>query len=671
MLRAVDARSGLRGLLIAGLGMIAMPSRGVAQTAPPPTLGQLSIEDLMSVEVTSASRKQQRTVDVAAAVFVITHEDIQRSGLTTIPDLLRLVPGVNVAMINANRWAVSVRGFNDLYSNKLLVLVDGRSVYNRLFSGVLWDSQDVMLDDVERIEVIRGPGAALWGANAVNGVINIVTKTATETRGLLARASAGTQTSQAVVRYGGGTGVLDYRIFAQWTDRQPSLMSPGVLAKDPSQQLTGGFRVDRLAGGRALMFEGGVTASRLHSLWTDLDPQARTPISDALSRANASHLVGRWIVPHGANASFQLQSFVDVENRTEPVGKYSRRVVDIDAQYRMRVGGHQDVVAGGGYRFTAEGLGPSIGISLVPADNHVSLTSLFVQDEVTLLQNRLAVTLAAQTQYDSGAGWAVQPTTRVMWKLRPNQRVWAAASHALRTPSLTDTGIRVEFPAVPTAAGLPLVVKASGNPAIKSEEFADVEAGYRREWGSVASVDITAFTGSYDALITTEVAAPVLELAPVPRLVVMTTSGNQERARTRGVEIVGHWMPSAAWRLDGSYSAFNLTPELAATSTDADNTDDGAVPTSQWQITLAFSPSTRASFYAAIGHVGRLRELEVDAYTRADLTAELRLSKRLTVMAIGQNLLDASHAEHSGNSSLIQSTQVPRSFSVRVRWAIR
>src|SRR6202158_4780126 len=245
-------------LLVTLLSTIAYPTDGFAQTKPP-DLTRASIEDLMNIEITSASRKEERAADVAAAVFVITHDDIRRSGMTTIPDLLRLAPGVEVAQINSNKWAVSVRGFNAMYANKLLVLVDGRSVYNRIFSGVLWDTEDLMLDDIDRIEVIRGPGAAMWGANAVNGVINIITKSTADTQGGLVRVDGGRSGEQGAVRYGGVLRAASHRLYSQWTGRDQSLIAPDIRANDASHSTTTGFRADWTTKTGAFMFQGDFT----------------------------------------------------------------------------------------------------------------------------------------------------------------------------------------------------------------------------------------------------------------------------------------------------------------------------------------------------------------------------------------------------------------------------
>ena len=654
---------GLIGLLVAPL-----PCSAQGQV---PDLSQVSIEDLLSIEVTSASRKQQRAADVAAAVFVITHEDIRRSGMTSIPDLLRLAPGVDVAQINSNKWAVSVRGFNGLYANKLLVLVDGRSVYNRLFSGVVWDAQDLLLDDIERIEVIRGPGAALWGANAVNGVINIVTKATVDTHGGLVRVDAGGWGEQAAVRYGGTFGAGDYRLYSQWTGRDQSVLPSGTGADDASHSVTTGFRVDWAAQPGAFMLQGGFVAGTLRALFPNFNPQtaALEPIAKDPSESQGGYLLGRWTHTRANGASLQVQSFVDVTSRQEPLGDYSRRVADLDVQYHSALGAHHDLVAGAGYRFVHEGLGGAVGISLVPPEGNSSLVTAFVGDEIALAGNRLAVTLGSQVQYDSDAGAGVQPTARVMWTAFPRQRLWASTSRALRTPSLSERRIRLDYPPVPTASGLPLVVTLRGNPAAETETFVDAEAGYRIEVGTIGWVTATGFVGRYDHLQTVEPGIPSIQFVPSPYILVNTELSRLLGATTRGLEVVGHWAPVPAWHLEGSYTALRVTPHLDPTSRDPDAaSEDGSAPGSQWQLRSALSLGPRATLNAALFHVGRLEQLDVAAYTRADINAEWQFTDRLSVTAIGQNLFHAAHAEFSGADPVVLTTQVARSASVRLRW---
>jgi iron complex outermembrane receptor protein len=656
------------------LGATAFPALALAQRQAP-DLSQVSLEDLMNIEVTSASRKEQRAADVAAAVFVITHDDIRRSGMTTIPDLLRMAPGVEVAQINANKWAVSVRGFNALYSNKLLVLVDGRSLYNKIFSGVLWDTEDLMLDDIDRIEVIRGPGAAMWGANAVNGVINIVTKAATDTQGGLARVEVGRAGDQGAVRYGGKVGTGSYRVYSQWTGRDQSVLAPGIRANDASHSVSSGFRAAWTTQPGVFLFEGDFTAGQARALWPNFNPQTigLDPVANVPSDTQGGHLLGRWTHTRASGAALQVQSSLDIEGRLEPIGTYARHAFDVDTQYHSALGTRQDVVVGAGYRFIGERLDGTFGLSLTPAQNDSSLFTAFLQDEIELLRHRLSVTLGSQVQYDSDSGAGVQPTVRLMWKASPRQRIWAATSRALRTPALDERGgFRIDYPPVPTPIGLPLVISGLGSAAARTETLVDAEAGYRLELGTAVSFDVTGFVGRYNHLVTAETSAPIVQFVPFPHLLVTSLNGNQLGATTRGLEVAGHWAPVPAWRVDGSYSAFHVTPHLAATSQDpVAATDDGSAPHAQWQARSTVMPVSRVTLGAALFHVGRLETLQVPAYTRVDVNAEWRFTGRLSIMAIGQNLLDAAHAEFGGVGSLLQPTQVPRSASLRLRWTFR
>jgi iron complex outermembrane recepter protein len=659
--------------LLAAVLACSISREAAAQPPAPPELNTMTLEDLMNIEITSVSRKEERATDAPAAVFVITQQDIQRSGMTTIPDLLRLAPGVDVAQINSNKWAVSVRGFNSLFANKLLVLVDGRSVYNRLFSGVLWDALDLMVDDIDRIEVIRGPGAASWGANAVNGVINIVTKAAADTQGPLVRLDVGGAGAQGALRYGGTAGAASYRVYSQWTARNESVDAAGTNAGDPSHNITVGLRADWTTKAGALMIESQFTAGKARALWPNLAPltAASAPIATDPSDESGGNLVARWTHTRPGGASLQVQSFVDVADRNEPVGDYRRRAVDVDTQYHTGVGAHQDVVGGVGYRFIDEAFAGKVGFLLTPAQSDLSLLTAFLQDEIALFGRRLIVTLGSQVQYDSDSGAGVQPTVRVMWKGLERQRLWAATSRALRTPSLEDRGVRLAYPPVATDSGLPLTVILLGNPAAQTERFVDTEAGYRLELGTTASIDATGFVGHYDRLQTQELGAPVVAFVPFPQISVTTRWGNLLEAETRGLEVAGHWIPVPAWRFDGSYSAFHLTPRLSATSLDpASAAQDGSAPAAQWQLRTVFKPVARATVNAAVFHVDRLKQLQVEAYTRADVSAEWQFNSQLSVAAIGQHLLADSQSEFGGNN-LVQVTRIPRNVSLRLRWTFR
>jgi iron complex outermembrane receptor protein len=292
-----------------------------------------------------------------------------------------------------------------------------------------------------------------------------------------------------------------------------------------------------------------------------------------------------------------------------------------------------------------------------------------VQDEISLLADRIVVTLGSQVQWDSYAGGGLQPTARVLWRFRPHERLWAATSRALRTPALIDRGIQANLPARLTPDGLPLLVTVVGNPMAKTENFRDGEVGYRCGIGSATTVDITAFQGHYDDLQTQEPSAPTVAFLPTPTVLVTQQFGNLLAATTRGVEVAGRWAPTPVWHVDASYTRFDLTPHLAVTSLDPNAAhEDGSAPRHQWQVRSTFTPNTRATFRVAVFRVGQLQQFGVPAYTRVDANVEWRFTPQLSLMAIGQNLLDPSHPEFSGVNSLLTATHVPRSGSLRLTW---
>ncbi len=653
---------------------VARPSP--AQTPPVRDLATATIEDLMSIEITSAARKEQRADEVPAAVFVISQDDIRRSGLRTVPELLRLVPGTQVVQINADKWAVSIRGFNQLYANKLLVLVDGRSVYNRSFSGVYWESVDLLLDDIDRIEVVRGPGGATWGANAVNGVINIVTASAAKTQGGLLRVSTGTfDGSQVSARYGGSLGTAAYRVFSQWSRHGDTVLDEaGTPAGDTWTSLVNGLRVDWTGEKSAFILDAGAVTNRAHSLWLSLaSPTSGVPAPDgARSELNSGSILGRWTRTTGGSSSWQVQASADVRHRTQAGTPERESIFDIGAQYHVKAGARHDVVTGTGYRFVTTWSDGTFTHSLTPASSDIAVFSAFLQDEIAIGQ-RVRMTLGSRLDHDTVADWSVAPTARVVWDVSPHrQRAWAAISRANRTPSVSDLNLRLNYATFPGPQGVPVVLGVIGNPSFASETLVSADMGYRLQLGRRASVDVAAFRGDYDSLQTDEPVAPIFETAPPPpHLAVLTQFANLLEADTTGVEVAATWMPDSRWRFDGSFSAVHLAPHLDPASLDtAKNRFDGNAPARSAQFHSTVRLGLRTELTAALYRVGALRELAVPAYTRADVRLEYALTPALSFVAGGQNLFERTHAEQVGRAGTA-ATLVPRSASIGLVWKSR
>ncbi len=640
-----------------------------AQTpAPPSVLEGATIEELMGIRVTSAGRKEQRAEDVAQGIYVITRAQIQQSGLRTLPEILRLAPGVQVARAGSNKWAVSVRGFNDVYSNKLLILVDGRSAYNRSFSGVFWESKDVLIDEIERIEVIRGPGGALWGANAVTGILNIITRHAAESAGGAVDVSVGDfDRSRVSLRYGGALGPLAYRVFSQWSTYGESLSDAETAADDHWASLATGFRADWAGESDAVMATGQLTLGRSRPRWrvvTGLAPPA-FGVSEAITEAYELGAVARWTHNMSGGSVLQLQGTHSRSDRQEATISLVEQSSGADLQIETALGARHAIVSGASYqsvRFDPYRSSPTLSID----EEHAHVLGAFVSDEITLTP-RVKATLGAKIEHDSVTGTGLLPSARVIWSLTDRQRVWASLGRARRTPALIDRSLRYYFGAVPGPQG-PIVLGFVGNPDFHAETLTQAALGYRVRFASNASVDIVGFYGEYDGLATIEPVAPVFVTSPAPAHVLAAVHyENRMDASTRGVEVSGEWSPAAAWRLHGSYSLLHFSPRVDAASADAGaRLFDGNAPRAQWQAHATYGATDTLRLDASVYRVGALRRLGVPAYTRADARIEKQIAQRLSASFAVQNLLDGSHAEFT--SITLAPSLVPRSWHAQLRW---
>jgi iron complex outermembrane receptor protein len=653
-------------LFVAAAVAVTLAPLASAQVVRPADLGGASLEDLMKIQITAASRREQRVEDVPAAVFVLTQDDIRRSGMRTLPELFRLVPGVQVAQLTSSNWAISIRGFNDQFSNKLLVLIDGRSTYKRAFSGTFWDAEDLFIDDIDRIEVIRGPGASVWGANAVNGVINVVTKPAKDSRGLLVRlGGGGFDRGQASARYGGSLKGADYRVYSQWTtrgDTRPAGATPG----DTWTAFTSGARLDWTRGVHDWTIDGSMRAGEGRTLWKlpssavpDLAPR-----TDVTSSFRTGNVLGRWTRRGDDGSTLQVQSSATILRRTD-IATVAEDTFDADLQYHRLFAKRHDVVAGGGYRFTRVAVGNTFAVAFEPPVAHAAVTSMFAQDDIALAKS-FKLSLGSKFEHDTLSGWGLQPTARLMWAPAPNHHLWLAASRALRTPSLADVFVTVRAIAIP--GPLTTVIGTVGNPDYKAEALNDLEAGYRVELGSSVTFDTTVFRGRYKGLASAEPLAPVvISAGGSPYLFVAKMAQNTLRADTSGVEIAAHMTPTPAWRLDASYSAFRLTARPDAASQDPRSAlNNGRAPAHQWQVHSAVRVHPRIEANAALFRTGALRTLDVPAYTRADARIEVTLTKHLSAIGVGSNLFRSAHAEYASDQIVVRG--IPRSFNLQLVW---
>jgi iron complex outermembrane receptor protein len=551
--------------MVAGV-CLASPS----DTEPPlpADLTQLSLEDLMDIEITSVAKKAQKLSEAPAAVFVITNDDLRRSGVTSIPEALRMVPGLQVARIDANKWAITPRGFNGRFSNKLLVMMDGRSVYTPLFSGVYWDMKDTLLEDVDRIEVIRGPGAALWGANAVNGVINIITKRSEDTQGGLVVAGAGTEERGfGAVRYGGKLGQDNYcRVYAKYLNRDSGVFPSGEDGADEWDVLRAGFRMDwQGSGPDALTLQGDIYdgGAGVMAVTKSFDPHA-PPTFDEDEGISGANLLGRWKHTVSDTSEIALQVYYDRTERNGIILDQIHDTFDLDLQQQFALGKRQEIVWGLGYRFVSDNIDNTFYGSWDPDSRDDDLYSGFVQDDITLIKDRLRLTLGSKFEHNDYTGSEIQPNGRLMWTLQEGHSIWAAVSRAVRTPSRTEEDGRLNTTVLPPGSLLPLfpgygVVSLFGDGNYESEELLAYELGYRVLPTDQFSVDIAAFYNDYSNLRTLEPGNPSLEVSPSPtHLVFPFTADNKMDGETYGVEVAADWRASDWWRIHASYTYLQI-----------------------------------------------------------------------------------------------------------------
>jgi iron complex outermembrane receptor protein len=661
-----------RCAFLALLACLALPA-GSAQT---PDLTQKSLEDLMNIDVTSVSKKAQKTSETAAAVFVISAEEIRRSGAQNIPDLLRMVPGLDVAQINGSQWAISARGFNGQYSNKLLVLIDGRTVYNTVFAGVFWDSQIVPLESIERIEVIRGPGAAVWGSNAVNGVINIITKSANETQGGSVDAGAGdTIIGPETIRYGGKVrGLGAYRVFAEGF-HAGSLPTPeGLDGQDDWRLVHGGFRTDsNLSEKDSLTTEGDVTqgnAGELATVPVSIEP----PVNATMAMRNRYwdwNLLARWKRTISPRSETSLQVYFDRTTREDPTYGIGLNTLDIDFQHHVACGARQDIVWGLGYRLSADGTNPTMRIVFTPQNLLTHLFSIYAQDEIAILPNRLRLSVGARLEHNGYTGFDLEPSARLAWSLNSKNMFWSAVSSAVRTPARSDRDIRVNYAAFPEAS-LPLLINYFGNPNAKNERLMAFEAGYRDSWTSNFSVDSTIFYNRYGDLQSVEPGAIVLETTPAPaHMLIPILYDNKMYGETHGIEFFANWKAASHWTLSPGYAFFSMHLHKFAGSLDTTSAQStvGSTPDHQAQLRSSVSLPKNLQWNASAYFVNRLPSLAIPSYTRVDTGLTWQAGEHISISAVGQNLFSDHHMEYSGFDSSEQSGLMRRSAYAKISWS--
>jgi len=658
----------IREMLVAAL-VVAMATIAWAQE-PTTDLTELSLEELMNIEVTSVAKKPQKLSDAPAAVYVITGEEIRRAGATTIPAALRLVPGVHAARIDANKWAVAARGFNGRFMQKVLVLVDGRCVYTSMHGGVYWEQQDVLLDDVDRIEVVRGPGGTLWGANAMNAVINIVTKHAKETQGGLLTAALGTE-EQALghLRYGGQLSEHAwYRVYAKYLERDEAVDADGTDTADAWTVRRTGFRIDwDVSPSDSLTFQGDYYDEDAGQRLTYATPASPGyAIIDEALNLTGGDVLFHWKHRYHDTSELALQAYYDRTERDGTSLPANRHTADIDFQYRLPLGERHDLLWGLGYRWTADKVENSFNSALNPAERTDHLVSAFIQDEITLTPDRLLLTLGSKFEHNDYTGFEIQPSARLLWKPSPRRTVWTAVSRAVRTPARVDEDISATLPAVMPGV-FPRIL---GNPDYKSQELLAFELGYRVEPTDRLSLDAAAFYNTYDHLRATEPGLPFPETSPAPaHLVVPAVMDNRMEAETYGAELALDWEVSNRCRLRSGYTLLNMQLHLKEDSRNLTmEQTEGENPENQLFIHASMNLPRNLELDLVVVYADSLPALEVDSVIEADARLGWSPNERLEIFIVGQNLIHNHHAEYAPKYMYTQATETQRGVYAGITW---
>jgi len=614
--------------MLLALGLVCFAEAGFAQqpvsSASAGALKKLSIEQLMSLEVTSVSRRPERLAQAASAIQVITQQDIRRSGASSLPEALRLATNLQVAQVNARDWAISARGFNSTTANKLLVLIDGRTVYTPLYSGVFWDVQDVPLVDVDRIEVISGPGATLWGANAVNGVINVITKNARETQGLVVSGGGGTELRGfGTARYGGALGShVNYRIYGKGWARDPSVLPSGQDATDDWHMEQGGFRLDWDASpGNQVILHGDLYDGRIGQ---------PSPAADiAVSGGN---VMARWSHTISEESSLAAQLYYDRTHRDIP-GTFGEDLdtYDVDLQHGTRLGTRHEVVWGLGYRLINDRVVNSALLAFLPPHVARQWFTGFIQDEIALVPNRLHVALGTKVEHNDYTGYEIQPSGRVSWRLSPSGTLWAAVARALRTPSRIDR--ELFFPGQPPYA-------IAGGPGFHSEEELAYELGYRHQRGALA-LSVATFYSRYHGLRSVEQVNP-----PTPSPVVIA---NGQYGESYGAEVTADYWITKGWRVGAGHTELrvHIWPNPGSTDTSR-GASESQTPDRQFFLHSSVDLPAHLRFDAGLRAIGDIAKQQVPAYGELNARLTWQPTSQLDLSLVGQNLLHDRHAEFKG-----------------------
>jgi iron complex outermembrane receptor protein len=646
----------------------------------PADLTELSLEQLLDTEVTSVAKLPHSLAHSPAAVFVVTQNDIRRLGATSIPEALRFVPGLHVERIDRNKWAISTRGFNgQWFANKMLVLIDGRTVYNPGFSGVWWDVQDTMMEDIERIEVIRGPGASLWGANAVNGVINVITQSARQTQGNLLSAAMGTQDhGMAAFRHGGSLGEdAHYRVFGKYFDRDDYVDENGHSAGDTWRAGRGGFRVDGIAGGNdTYTVQGDIYRNDSGSAPTTLLDMSTLSQFRAHSglRSHGANVLGRWTHSFGDESAISVQTYWDRAERIVPLNDFHEiaQTFDIEFQHSLPRNDAHQWLWGAGYRLVDRDEENSAKVAYFPEDDADHWFNLFVQDEIAVIPDNLSLTLGSKFEHKSRVGFLLEPNARLLWTPDSRNSIWLSVARAMRTPSWGEQAGR--FSGFIFLPGPPLTTFGfRGNHAVPAEELVAYELGWRAQPRTDLFLDLALFYNVYDRLGNVpppgEGDCALRTLNGTPFIECLAPQKNQIKGESYGLEAVVDWRPVRGWRGQLGYTLMKV--DVRATGSPKDDRTvaetEGSDPRHQLFARSSLDLTDALRFDLMYRYVDELPFTDVNAHSTLDARLAWDVDRDVEISLQGRNLIQARHFESGGQPS-ITATQMERDVLAAIRW---
>lgn len=595
-------------------------------------LTDLSFEDLGDI-VTSVSKKKEKAFEAPAAIYVITQEDIRHSGATSLPEILRMAPGVHVARVDSTGWSITSRGFNsDGFGNKLLVLIDGRSVYTPLFSGVYWDVQDIVLEDISRIEVIRGPGATLWGANAVNGVINVITKSASKTQTNYVTVGAGNEEHFFTEgRHGGKINEnLHYRTYAKYFNRDSSVTTSGRSGGNRWYQSRTGFRADWAKNSDEVTVQGDLYYGAED---INLSTLPNGEFRDQVLTVSGGNVLGRWRHKHQNESHSELQVYYDQANRYYSILDQNIHTFDVDYQYSTRFLDRHSITVGGRYRHIKDLLDGSSIMTFSPKKRGLHLYSGFIQDQINLIPERLNLTIGSKFEHNDYTGFEVQPSARLAFTPNEKNTFWGAVSRAVRTPNRAENDISL--------AVSPGFVRWQGNQNFDSEDLTAFELGYRTKPLRNLFFDSALFYNLYNDLRTLE-----LSPGPLPPDTIVGLDGdNRAKGKSYGFELSSVWDVTNYWKLKASYSHLRIKLYSKQTTDIVFKAEENLTPQNQFNFISQLYLPKSVSLSNSIYFVDDVEASGIEEYIRFDTRVAWKPKPGIEFSLVGQNLFDDAHQE--------------------------